>query len=102
MSESLIEAVIVSDEESLSLQDFARACRAQDALIQAMVDHAILEPRGQSFEEWQFPTYLLVRSRRALRLHRDLQIDWSGVALALDLLDEIEQLQQRLQHYPQS
>jgi chaperone modulatory protein CbpM len=29
---------------------------------------------------------------RALRLHQELEIDWSGIALAIELLDELEQL----------
>jgi len=36
------------------------------------------------------------RARRALRLQRDLEIDLTGAALAVELLDEIESLRTRL------
>jgi chaperone modulatory protein CbpM len=29
---------------------------------------------------------------RAVRLHRELQVDWAGIALALELLNELEGL----------
>ena len=37
------------------------------------------------------------RIRRALRLSHDLELDWPATALALDLLDEIDRLRERLQ-----
>ena len=38
---------------------------------------------------------MVVITRKALRLHRDLEIDWSGIAFALSLIDEIEQLREQ-------
>jgi chaperone modulatory protein CbpM len=31
-------------------------------------------------------------AKRAAKLRRDLELEWEGVALALDLLDEVKQL----------
>jgi len=38
------------------------------------------------------------RLSRGLRLHRDLGINWAGVAVALELLERIEDLEQNLLH----
>jgi chaperone modulatory protein CbpM len=38
----------------------------------------------------------LRRARIAVRLERDLELNLAGVALALDLLEELEQLRQQL------
>ena len=46
-------------------------------------------------EAWRLQS-LLGRTRLATRLARDFEINASGVALALDLLDEIEALRARL------
>ena len=54
-------------------------------------------PAGDSPEDWRFGGESLRRARLALRLSRDLEINPSGVALALDLLDEIASLRARLQ-----
>ncbi|MNM95603.1 Chaperone modulatory protein CbpM [compost metagenome] len=31
-------------------------------------------------------------AKRAAKLHHDLQLEWEGVALALELLEEVQQL----------
>jgi len=37
---------------------------------------------------------MLVVAKKARRLHRDLGVDWSGIALALCLLEELEELRE--------
>lgn len=39
---------------------------------------------------------MLSRARTAMRLQRDLEINLSGVALALELLDQVNELRTRL------
>ena len=46
---------------------------------------------------WHFRGDTLPRARRALRLQRDLEINLAGVALAMDLMDEIDRLRRELQ-----
>lgn len=74
-------------------------------LIQ-VIELGIVEPPGNSPEEWVFDINMLSVLRRAQRLHRQLEVSWSGIALAMQLLDEVEQLQtenqrlrQRLQRF---
>jgi chaperone modulatory protein CbpM len=62
-----------------------------DCLIE-IVEQGILEPSGETPDEWLFDAAALTVARRAARLQRDLDIDWAGIALALSLLDELEQL----------
>jgi chaperone modulatory protein CbpM len=57
-----------------------------------LVDEGILQPAGRNPEQWRFPGTSLQRARTAMRLQQDLKINLAGVALALDLLDEIESL----------
>ena len=45
-----------------------------------------------STAEWRFPGSAVTRAQKALKLARDLRVNWPGTALALDLLDEIERL----------
>lgn len=74
-------------------------------LIQ-VIELGIVEPPGNSPEEWVFDINMLSVLRRAQRLHRQLEVSWAGIALAMQLLDEVEQLQtenqrlrQRLQRF---
>jgi chaperone modulatory protein CbpM len=61
------------------------------------VFEGVLEPIGETPKDWRFTGQSLRRARLALSLTRDLEVNAPGVALALDLLDEIAQLQARLQ-----
>jgi chaperone modulatory protein CbpM len=56
----------------------------------------VLQPRGTSLESWRFGGESLARIRLAARLARDLELNTPGVALALDLLDRIAELESRL------
>ncbi|MFZ5559933.1 MAG: chaperone modulator CbpM [Pseudomonadota bacterium] len=60
--------------------------------LMAIIEHGIIEPRDAQANVWEFEPQMAEVAARAARLHRDLDIDWQGVALALDLLQEIEEL----------
>jgi chaperone modulatory protein CbpM len=55
-----------------------------------------LQPLPDAAGEWQFAGENLRRARLALRLQRDLEINLAGVALALELLEEIHQLRRAM------
>jgi len=76
---------------------FEEACTALDMesrQVVKIVELGIIAPRGASPEEWHFDFDMISTARRAQRLRRDLHIDWSAVALVLDLLQERDRLQQ--------
>ncbi len=70
---------------------------AEDCLLE-IIEHGIVEPTGPTAELWLFDANALAVARRALRLQRDLQLEWAGIALALQLIDELEQLRTENAH----
>ncbi|NOX27657.1 MAG: chaperone modulatory protein CbpM [Gammaproteobacteria bacterium] len=64
---------------------------SSDVIIE-IVEHGIIEPKGTHLENWTFNTQMITVTKKACRLHKDLGIDWPGIALAINLLDELEQL----------
>ena len=56
----------------------------------------MIEPQGEGPQAWIFAGASLRRTRVAVRLLRDLELNLPGAALAVDLLDEINRLQQAL------
>ena len=62
-----------------------------DSLVE-IVEYGIVEPAGRAPRDWRFDSPALDRLRQALRLHRDLHLDWQAVAVALELLDEVGRL----------
>ena len=88
---------IVEEELPLSLAELARACRAREEQIRVWVVEGVLEPAlGDAPPAWRFAGASLKRARLAITLTRELEVNPPGVALALDLLDEIESLKASL------
>jgi len=56
-----------------------------------IVEQGIVEPGGGQPDDWRFETESVAILKRAARLHKDLDIGWAGIALVLDLLDELNQ-----------
>lgn len=88
---------IVEEELPLTLAELCQACYASEEHVITWVFEGALEPVGETPQEWRFTGQSLRRARLALSLTRDLEVNAPGVALALDLLDEIAELQARLQ-----
>jgi chaperone modulatory protein CbpM len=94
---TLIEGRVVEEQVQLTLIELCQACSAEQEHVLTWVFEGVLEPAGNSPQDWRFGGESLRRARLALRLSRDLEINAAGVALALDLLDEIAELRARLQ-----
>ena len=76
----------------LDLAEFCEATDLSDVYVIEIVEHGILEPQGQKPEDWLFDAHALAVAKRALKLQHDLDLEWQGVAVALDLLGEVELL----------
>lgn len=83
--------------EQINLQELCRATFISAEIVIDIVEHGIVEPAGQTPEEWIFSPLMVVTTRKALRLHRDLDINWAGIALAVSLLNELEELRDKNQ-----
>jgi chaperone modulatory protein CbpM len=93
----LLQGLVVEEDVHLTLLELCQACRAEEEQVLAWVLEGALEPTGESPSQWRFSGESLRRARLAQRLSCDLELNPPGVALALDLLDEIAELRARLQ-----
>jgi chaperone modulatory protein CbpM len=91
-----IEASVVENEVHMSIVELSHAARTPQELIMSWVSEGVLSPIGSSPEDWRFTGDSLKRAKTAAHLTHDLELNVPGVALALDLLDEIAQLRSRL------
>ncbi len=93
---SSITGQVIDDEHTLSLGDLCRCCGVHADVIVTLVEEGIIEPRGETSGRWSFSAGSLRRAMVAMRLHRDLGVNFEGVALAIELLERIEALEARL------
>jgi chaperone modulatory protein CbpM len=94
-SQSLV-GEIIDESVEMTLAELSRYCDVRAQTVVAMVEEGLVEPRGNRPAEWRFSGTALRRIQITLRLRRDLDLNLAGAALALDLLDEIQELRQRL------
>ena len=93
---SPVDALILDEQTAITLAELCRACAAPAETVIALVEEGVLAPTGASPAHWRFGGLYVRRARIALRLQRDLGINLPGVALALQLLEEVETLRNQL------
>lgn len=67
----------------------------RDACLE-LVEHGLIQPQGERPDDWAFDVTTVSVVRRAVRLQRDLDLDWSTVALVVSLLEERDELRTEL------
>lgn len=91
---------LMEDLTELTLDDMCRACAAQTDIIVELVSEGVIDtdeaPPNQPPEHWRFTGLHLHRAKVAMRLHRDLGVNFAGAALALELMDELQALKAKL------
>lgn len=91
----IFNGIVVDIHSEFTLAELSHACGVSAEWIVELVDAGILEPVDFS-GRWRFSGISMFRIHKVQRLQRDLGVNLAGAALALELLDEIEQLRRRL------
>lgn len=96
---------VLDERLSLTLRDMCRICGVHAEFLMALVDEGVIAPQSRvrtgprrppaQPAHWHFDGIAVVRVQRAVRLQRDLGVNLPGVALALELLDELEAMRRR-------
>ena len=86
-----LTGAIFEESAVLTLKDLSRMCAVDERHIVEFVEEGVIHAVTTT-DEWHFSGAALRRTRLALRLERDLEINLAGVALALELLDELQRL----------
>jgi len=93
----ILSGNIIENETRLTLRQLCDACAVRADYIMELVDEGFIEPSGVEKSHWCFSGVSMQRVQRAKRLQHDLGINLAGVALAVELIDEIERLRARLE-----
>ena len=93
----IVVGSILEEGPTLNLAELCQNCQTPAEFIISLVDQGVIVPlEGTSTRHWQFHQSAQIRTHKALRLRHDLGINLSGVALSLELLDEIDELKREL------
>jgi chaperone modulatory protein CbpM len=91
-----LPGAIFEESALLTVKDLSRMCAVEERHIVEFVEEGVLSVVEMNAAEWHFTGTALRRTRLALRLERDLEINLAGVALALELIEELERLRREL------
>jgi chaperone modulatory protein CbpM len=96
----IIPAQIIDEETTFTLVELCRCSGADSVFVERLVEEGVLEPQANPEDTADdpvvFPGVSLKRTRVSLHLTRDLGVNPAGVALAIELLERIQELQDRL------
>jgi chaperone modulatory protein CbpM len=95
-TEDALTGEIFEEYTALSVDELSRLCAVDRAYIVELVQEGVLSVTTVEAEQWRFAGTALRRARTALRLQRDLEINLPGVALALELMEELDALRREL------
>ncbi len=96
MNAQSINAVIIEQNSLVSLEELCELLHTNQGIIIELVEQELIFPQGAAPTEWQFDSICIKKAKTAVSFQRDLSINLSGVALALELLDKIEELESQL------
>ena len=94
--ETLIEGQLIDNGNEITLVQLCRSCAVESELVERLVAEGILEPTRQEGATLYFPQSSMKRTQVVVRLRSDLGVNLAGAALALELLERIEELRARL------
>lgn len=98
MSETthLLSGELIGDGEWITVTEICRLCRIDASALHELAELGLLAPRGSTPGEWELPAAALPRLRVAGRLMRDLGVNVSGAALAVELLEAQRELERQI------
>ena len=82
--------------QRLSIGELAIFSGLPEAELAELVDYGVLVPTNPLEAQWAFGADCLMRVRKARRMRDELELDTHAMALAIMLLDRIDELETRL------
>ena len=94
----VLEAHVLGEGDWIAASEICQLCRLDLEAVLELASLGVMSSREQIPGEWQVPATALPRLRVVGRLMRDLGVNVSGAALALQLLETQRELEARLRH----
>ena len=87
---------VLSEEYKLTYINFCEACGLSESRVRTYIEESVVEVQGDDVTLWRFSEVSVVQIQKAYRLERDLRLNPAGVAFALELMSQIDDLTKQL------
>ncbi len=92
----LMQGELLDEDVLMSLNDLSHLCHIEPHFIIELVEYGVLEPRVDQREELFFSGENIGRIQTILRLTQDLEVNLSGAAVIVELLEELDKLRSKI------
>jgi len=96
MAQSNVLCGVLLEEETLTIEELARACAVAPQWVVERVEAGVLGQVSIAAGEMRFASAHLVRARRLAFAERGFECNPEVAALVADLIEEVEQLRREL------
>ncbi|WP_144823648.1 chaperone modulator CbpM [Marinobacter piscensis] len=95
---TLTVEVMDTNGSTFTLHEVCERGECHAEFVIKLVSHGIITPVEPSAEarQWLFDVSALARLHKARRLQRDLKMNLPGLAMSLDLLDEVQDMRREV------
>jgi chaperone modulatory protein CbpM len=93
---AIITGVLIEETTSYTFKEVCQRYHMPEELLLEMLEHGLFEALPTPKKDLALDQKALKRIEAAFRIHNDLGVNLEGVALALDLLEQLETLKQEL------
>ena len=94
--EKILIGVLIEETTSITFKEVCQKYNIPKELLIEMIEQGLFSSQSAPIEQTQLNLNDLHRMESAFRLHKDLGVNLPGVALALDLMEEIEEIRKEL------
>ena len=92
----MLEARLLGEGDWIAASEFCQLCRLDLAAVMELAALGLVAPREARPGEWEIAATALPRLRIVGSLMRDLGVNLSGAALAVELLEAQRELERRI------
>lgn len=89
----MMQFIISEINSPLNFSELCHSTDIDETQLHELIEFSIVTPVvGMHMHDWLFDVASVNLIKKATRIHYDLGIDWAGIGLVLNLLDDIEKL----------
>lgn len=94
----ILSVELVEPTATFTLHEICERGDCHAEFVIKLVSYGVIAPVEESPEarQWQFDVDALARLRKAQRLQHDLKLNLPGLAMSLDLLDEVQEMRREV------
>ena len=96
MQAKLTEVLWLNEQATVSLTELADASGLTPAALQELIEYGVLTPVESGGAEALFHARCVITAKTACRLSRDFELSPHAVALALTLMERVQELEARI------